>query len=292
MNQQNIVSVENLSFRYLRGTDPALKKVSFHVKEGEFIGITGSAGAGKTTILSCINGIIPHYFSGDIDGSITLDGLDVAKSNFRQLAGHVGTVFEDPDFQMVSVTVEEELAFGPENLGIPREEIESRVQDALKKTRIAPLRDRAITTLSGGQKQRVAIASVLTMQPKVLLLDEPTSELDPIGTHEVFSALSELNKLAGITVILVSQEMELLVECADRILLISKGELILDAAPRQVCLMHKILEEVGARVPQVAEYTISLYNLLGRTLTSKDIPLTVEEATTNIRRLIKEAGVV
>ena len=285
-----IVKVENLSFRYKRGTTPALRDINFSVQAGEFVGITGSAGAGKTTLLSCINGIVPHYYSGDLSGQVVIDGLSVADTPFRDLAGHVGTVFEDPDFQMVSILVEEEVAFGPENLGIPREEIKVRLQDALQKTGIPHLRDRAISTLSGGQKQRVAISAVLSMLPKVLLLDEPTSELDPIGTHEVFDALRELNRQSGITIIVVSQDMERLVENADRLLLISEGQLALDGPPREVCLQRDILERAGTRVPEVTEFAISLFSRLGRPLPSDSVPLTVEEAATMLRSILCENG--
>jgi energy-coupling factor transport system ATP-binding protein len=206
------------------------------------------------------------------------------------LASHVGTVFEDPDFQMVSISVEEEVAFGPENLGIPPDDIEVRVQDALQKTRISDLRERTISTLSGGQRQRVAISAVLSMLPRVLLLDEPTSELDPIGTHEVFSALRELNRQVGITVVVVSQKMERLVENADRILVLSEGRLILSGAPSEVCLQHDVLEQVGARVPQVAEFMISLLSRLDRPPQRDLVPLTVEGAVAMLRETLDKSG--
>lgn len=286
-----IVKLENLSFRYRRGTGPALNNISFSVQAGDFVGITGPAGAGKTTLLSCINGVVPHYYSGDLQGKVTVDGLYVAESTFRDLASHIGTVFEDPDFQMVSISVEEEVAFGPENLGIPRQEIEVRIQDSLQKTRISDLRERAISTLSGGQKQRVAIAAVLSMLPKVLLLDEPTSELDPIGTQEVFAALRELNRQVGITIIIVSQKMERLVENADRILVLSEGRLILDDTPREICLKHDLLEQVGVRVPEVAEFTISLLSQLDYSPRRNMVPLIVEEAIPMLQEILKEGRV-
>lgn len=285
-----IVTIENLSFRYPRGTVPALKNFNLSVQAGEFVGITGPAGAGKTTLLSCINGVIPHYYTGDLHGEVVVDGLNVASSNFRQLARHVGTVFEDPDFQMVSISVEEEVAFGPENLGFPPHEIEMRIRDALQETRIPDLRERAISTLSGGQKQRVAISAVLSMQPKVLLLDDPTSELDPIGTQEVISALRELNRQLGITIIMVSQDVERLVENADRLLLLSEGQLILDGPSREVCLQHDIVERAGVRVPQVTQFTIALLSRLNRSPRLDAIPISVEEAASMLRRILQEEG--
>jgi len=285
-----IVKVENLSFRYSRGTVPALKNIDLTVRAGEFVGITGPAGAGKTTLLSCINGVIPHYYSGDLQGRVVVDGLEVAVSNFRQLASHIGTVFEDPDFQMVSISVEEEVAFGPENLGFPPHEIEMRIRDALQKTRIPDLRERAISTLSGGQKQRVAISAVLSMQPQVLLLDDPTSELDPIGTQEVISALRELNRQLGITIIMVSQDVERLVENADRLLLLSEGKLLLDGSSREICLKHDIVERAGVRVPQVTQFMIALLSRLNRSPRLDAIPTSVKEAVSMLRRVLQEEG--
>jgi energy-coupling factor transport system ATP-binding protein len=286
-----ILRIENLSFRYKRGTVPALDGVTLSIGAGEFVGITGPAGAGKTTLLSCVNGVIPHYYAGDLHGKVIVDGLDVAVSNFRELASHVGTVFEDPDFQMVSISVEEEVAFGPENLGLPSREIEVRVRDALQKTRIPDLRERAISTLSGGQKQRVAISAVLSMLPQVLLLDDPTSELDPVGTQEVINALRELNRQVGITVIMVSQDVERLVENADRLLLLSGGRLLLDGPSREICLQHDVVEKAGVRVPQVTQFMISLLAKLDRSPQLETIPLTVGEAASMLRKILREGGV-
>lgn len=289
---EKIIEVKELSFKYKRGTSTALKDVNFSIQKGEFIGITGPAGAGKTTLLSCISGIIPHYYSGDLSGVVLVDGLEVAKSNFQQLANHVGTVFEDPDFQMVSITVEEEVAFGPENLGIPSAEIEERIQAAIQQTRIADLRYRAISTLSGGQKQRVAISAVLSMQPNVLLLDEPTSELDPIGTYEVFSALRFLNSELGITIIVVSQKIELLAENCDRIFLLSNGELILNEEPRKLCLSKDVLESAGARVPEITDFAISLCSQMNIPLPQEEIPITIEEGKLFLQKIFHTSGVM
>lgn len=285
---KEVVKIESLSFRYKRGDVPALKDINLCVGQGEFVGITGPAGAGKTTLLSCINGVIPHYYSGDLQGVVVADGLDVATSTFRQLASHVGTVFEDPDFQMVSISVEEEVAFGPENMGLPSEEIEVRIGDALHKTRISDLRERAISTLSGGQKQRVAISAVLSMRPQILLLDDPTSELDPLGTQEVITALRELNRQLGITIIMVSQDVEQLTQNADRILLLSEGRLILDGPPREICFQHEIVERAGVRVPQVTQFMISLLSRLSRSPRLDAIPLNVEEAASMLRIILSD----
>jgi energy-coupling factor transport system ATP-binding protein len=285
---KEIVKIDNLAFRYKGGNVPALKDINLRVLKGEFVGVTGPAGAGKTTLLSCINGVIPHYYTGDLHGVVVADGLDVATSSFRQLASHVGSVFEDPDFQMVSISVEEEVAFGPENLGLPSEEIEGRIVDALRKTRISDLRQRAISTLSGGQKQRVAISAVLSMRPQILLLDDPTSELDPLGTQEVIAALRDLNQKLGITIIMVSQDVEQLTQNADRILLLSEGRLILDGRPREICFQHDIVEQAGVRVPQVTQFMTLLLARLNRAPRLDTIPLTVEEAALMLRGILND----
>jgi energy-coupling factor transporter ATP-binding protein EcfA2 len=287
-----IVTVENLNFQYKRGAEPALRNINFSVEKGEFIGITGPAGAGKTTLLSCLNGIIPNYYGGNLEGRITVDGIEVAEASFLTLADHVGTVFEDPDFQMVSITVEEEVAFGPENLGVPPVEIEARIVAALDMVRIDHLRKRAISTLSGGQKQRVAIAAVLAMRPHVLLLDEPTSELDPIGTDEVFTALRQLNDELGITVIVISQNIERLAESADRVILMADGEVRLIGATREICLQREVLESTGMRVPHVVDLAMSLQAHLGTVLEPDTLPLTTAEGIPFLRSLLAERGVV
>lgn len=284
----NIIQVQDLTFQYRRGTSPALKEINLCVAPGEFVGITGPAGAGKTTLLSCIDGIIPHYYGGDLKGTVEVAGLKVASSTFRDLASIVGTVFEDPDFQMVSISVDEEVAFGPENLGVPREEIEKRLTTALKKTRIESLRDRAISTLSGGQKQRVAISAVLSMLPQVILLDDPTSELDPIGKVEVFTALRELNRDFGIAIVIVSQDMERLVENSDQIIVLYEGRILIHGAPRQVCSKRSVLASAGIRVPEVVEFTLSLHEALGKPLPVESIPLTVEEAVPLLGKILSE----
>jgi energy-coupling factor transporter ATP-binding protein EcfA2 len=280
-----------LTFQYRRGNSPALKDINFCVAPGEFVGITGPAGAGKTTLLSCIDGIIPHYYSGDLKGTVEVAGLNVASSSFHDLASIVGTVFEDPDFQMVSISVEEEVAFGPENLGVPREEILKRLDTALKKTRIEHLSERAINTLSGGQKQRVAISAVLSMLPQVILLDDPTSELDPVGTAEVFTALRELNRDFGIAIVVVSQDLERLVENSDRIIVLNEGKIYTHGTPREVCNQREVLVSAGVRVPDVVDFTLSLQEVLGNSLPIEKIPLTVEEAVPLLRKIFNENNI-
>ena len=282
-----IVCLEDLSFRYSQALSEALRGIRASFEKGSVVGITGPAGAGKSTLLSCINGVIPHYSRGDLKGRVLLKGRDVSSLSFGELAPIVGTVFQDPDFQTVSITVEEEVAFGPENLGIEPHEIENRILRVLESTRITPLRNRAISTLSGGQKQRVAIASVLSMLPELLLLDEPTSELDPIGTREVFDAIFRLNREHGMTILVVSQKVEHLVDC-DRLLVMSEGAIRLDGSPREVFLHQEELEAIGVSVPEVTAFMIALSKEAEYPLPPEKLPLTVDEAEAALSAFFRE----
>ena len=286
-----IVRVENLVFAYRDGIQNALNGINFSIEKGSVIGITGPAGAGKSTLLSCINGVIPHHTTGDLKGQVVVKGQAVQDRTFSQLAHDVGTVFEDVDFQTVSITVEEEIAFGPENLGVNPETIGRRIISALESTAISALRNRAISTLSGGQKQRVAISAVLSMLPELLLLDEPSSELDPLGTREVFQAIYRLNKDHGITVVIVSQKVDQLVDC-DRLMVISEGRIILDDTPRNVFYHRDLLTPLGVMVPSVTEFTLSLCDKLGRSMSADDIPLTVDEAERILNDVFHECRIL
>jgi energy-coupling factor transporter ATP-binding protein EcfA2 len=180
------VKIENLSFTYSGGEKPALNKINLEIKRGEYLGIMGLNGAGKTTLGLSINGIVPQSTMGLYDGKVTVEGLDTATTPVREMARTVGIVFDNPEFQMSQVSAAEEVALGLENLGVPNEEMPPRVGAALGTVGLAGFEERSPMGLSGGQQQRLAIASVLAMQPKILFMDEPTSNLDPIGKEEVF----------------------------------------------------------------------------------------------------------
>jgi energy-coupling factor transport system ATP-binding protein len=282
-----ILRIDGLSFKYLSGAEDALRDINLSVEKGAVIGITGPAGAGKSTLLSCVNGVIPHYLHGDLRGRVLLKGQEVKNLTFGQLAHVVGTVFQDVDFQTVSITVEEEVAFGPENLGIDPQEIEGRMVRALESTDVTHLRNRAINTLSGGQKQRVAVSAVLSMLPELLLLDEPTSELDPIGTMEVFDALTRLNREYGMTILVVSQQVEQLVGC-HRIVVMSHGEIALEGNPKDVFSQRNKLGDIGIRVPEVMDFMAVLFEKLARPIPKDALPLTLDEAEALLRNILVE----
>lgn len=282
-----IIRIENLSFNYPGSTKRALSELNFSIQPGEFVGVTGPAGAGKSTLLLCINGIIPHFQGGTVQGAVYIDGVDTFHTNCRELAHKIGSVFEDPEAQIVAMTVEDELAFGLENLNIPREEMEERIDWALSIVGIAELRHRSTKQLSGGQKQRVAIAAAIALRPSVLVLDEPTSELDPLGTVEVFGVLRHLNQDLGITVIIVEQKMTLLMEYAHRLLIMDEGKMLLDRPPRQVLEQPELIMNLGLCPPPVGYLA---YLLKKEGLYREPLPLTVEEAFQGLSKTLAEGG--
>lgn len=272
---ETVISVEQLQFTYPGAAAPALRDLNFTVAAGEFLGITGPAGAGKSTLLLCLNGIIPHFQEGAYLGKVTVLGQDTFATSCAALAHQIGSVFQDPEAQIVAPTVEEEIAFGLENLACPAPEMERRIQDSLELAGIAPLRHRATHELSGGQKQRVAIAAALALEPQILILDEPTSELDPLGTWEVFAVLKMLNRERGLTVIIVEQKINILMEYVNRLIVMENGGVVCDRPPRDVIAAPDLLKHAGLNPPPVSELALLLRE---NAMYNAELPLTVEEA--------------
>ncbi|MEM3609067.1 MAG: ATP-binding cassette domain-containing protein, partial [Candidatus Bathyarchaeia archaeon] len=257
---------------------------SIKIEKGEFTLITGPSGCGKTTLCRCLNGLIPHFYQGELKGQITVAGLDVTKHPIYELAKHVGLVFQNPENQLFALSVEKDVAFGLENLGFPREEIRERVDWAMELTGIYDLRERAPYELSGGQQQRVAIASVLAMQPEVMVLDEPTSFLDPLTAKKIFDVIYELNRKLGITVVLVEHRLDLTAKYADHIIVMDEGRVVIDGEPRQI-LSSEETRLIGVGIPKAT----LLYQMLrkeGVRLGNK-IPLSSEEMAALIREAFK-----
>ncbi|HBF7900570.1 energy-coupling factor transporter ATPase [Clostridioides difficile] len=247
---ENIVKVNNISFEYI--TDEAKLKaidnLSLDVKKGEFVAIIGHNGSGKSTLSKNLNAILMPT-----EGNILIDGMDTKEEerlwDIRQTAG---MVFQNPDNQIVATIVEEDVAFGPENLGIEPKEIRRIVEESLKSVGMYDLRDRQPHLLSGGQKQRVAIAGIIAMRPKCIIFDEATAMLDPSGRKEVMKTIKRLNKEENITVIHITHFMEEAVE-ADRVVVMEKGKKILEGTPREVFSKIKMLKEIGLDVPCMTE---------------------------------------
>lgn len=229
-----MIQIKDLSFTYKESSKPTVRNINLTIPDGQFVGITGAAGSGKSTLTYAFNGIIPHCYPGDFYGAVLIDGQDTVDTSLTDISRLVGSVCQDIDSQMVSSVVEDELLYGLENFGIPREEVLPRMEEALRAMGIEGLRDRNIASLSGGQKQKVAVASILALRPRVLVLDEPTAELDPASSQAVFELLQRYAREHGTTVIVVEQKIALLSQFADRLIIVKEGQILFDAAPGQV----------------------------------------------------------
>jgi energy-coupling factor transporter ATPase len=285
-----LIRISGLTFRYSDTDKPALQDISLEVQDGEFVLITGPSGGGKSSLCRCLNGLIPHFHGGEISGKVEVDGLDTMKHSTKELATKVGMVFQDPENQLVTVDVEREIAFGLENLGFPRELMAKRVEEALDTVGIAGLRHRTVNELSGGEKQRVAIASVLALYPSMLVLDEPTSELDPKGAEEVLNVAERLNDELGITVILVEHRLDRVVQHVDRMIVLDNGRIVSDGTP-QSTLSNGKLSERGVEVPPIIKV---VQGLRDRGISVTNTPLTVKEGraalASVVQRRVAERG--
>jgi energy-coupling factor transporter ATPase len=280
----SIIETENLTYTYPGGTKPSIRGVSIKIEKGEFVLITGPSGCGKTTLCRCFNGLIPHFYQGEMEGEVTVVGLEVSKRQIYELAKHVGLVFQNPENQLFALSVEKDVAFGLENLGVPREEMRKRVDRALNLTGIYHLRERAPHELSGGQQQRVAIASVLAMQPEIIVLDEPTSFLDPLGAKKIFEVIYDLNRKLGITVVLVEHRLDLTARYANHIVIMDDGKIVLDGEPRKV-LGSQEARLIGVGIPKPTR----LYQILQKDRVSlgNKIPLSSDEMAASLREALK-----
>jgi len=252
------ISIRDLHFSYpplVSDGEPisVLKGIDLEVERGEFVSIMGPTGVGKTTLCLALNGIVPQSTGGIIRGEVIVAGLNTRQHPVPELASRVGIVFQDPESQFFNMTVEAEVAFGPESLGLDPREIRQRVDWALTMVGMSQHRHRSPFQLSGGEKQRVAIASILAMTPRILVLDEPTSGLDPIGKADVFRVVRELKQQDGMTIVMVEQESEKIAEFSDRVVVLCDGKVALVDTPDRVFAQVELMHEIGLAVPQVSE---------------------------------------
>lgn len=245
-----MVEIRNVTFRYRESDAPVIRDINLVIPDGQFVGITGAAGSGKSTLTYVLNGIVPHCYPGDFYGQALICGHDTVETSLTDISRFVGSVCQDIDSQMVSTVVEDELLFGLENFGVSHDQIEERMEEALAAMDIAGLRDRTIASLSGGQRQKVAVASILALRPAVLVLDEPTAELDPASSKAVFEQLRRYANDKGATVVVVEQKIALLSEYADRLLIIKDGTILMDGAPHEVLEYPDRLLAEGINCPR------------------------------------------
>ena len=270
-----MIEIKNVSFKYELQEEKTIKHLDLYVKQGEFVGIIGKNGSGKTTLCNIIRGIIPDFVQGEITGSIYIDNKNINDIERGEMAELVGFVFQNPFSQISGIkkTVFEEIAYGLENLGVPREEIRQRVTDVIKLLKIEDLQDKNPNELSGGQSQRVAIASIIVMNPKVLIFDEPTSQLDPLGTEEIFDIL-KLLKSQNKTIILVEHKIDLIAEYADRVVVMDDGEIIFNGETHEILSDRKI-EDHNVSMPIVSKLAYKLND--EKQGFFKNIPITLDE---------------
>lgn len=244
------IEVRDFTFRYREATAPAVEDVSLDIPDGCFVGITGAAGSGKSTLTYALNGVIPHCYPGDFYGSVMIGDMDTVEASLTDISRVVGSVCQDIDSQMVSSIVEDEVLYGLENFGIPKGEVEQRLAEALELMGIADLRYRTIDSLSGGQKQKVAIASIIALRPSVLVLDEPTAELDPASSLSVFRLLQDYARSHGTTVIVVEQKIALVAEFADLMVIVDDGRIRFSGTPQEVLAHSDELLAIGVNCPR------------------------------------------
>ena len=282
-----MIQIQELTFKYTGGKHNALENITLEIEKGDFVGIIGESGAGKTTLCNCINGLIPHHYTGDFYGSVKVDGDDTFDIDPGKLALKVGSVFQDIESQLTGYFVEDEILFGLENFGIPAAQIEERISSALETLGIEELRHREISTLSGGQKQKVVFAAILALEPQVLVLDEPTGELDPASSVQIFALLKKLNEEKGITIVIAEQKIMLLCEYVKKLIVLEKGTCVHYGEIRSTLTHQKEMEEAGINCPRVLTLTgkMEKENLLPADCTGEGrICLNAQEAAEIVKK--------
>jgi energy-coupling factor transporter ATPase len=272
-----IIEISNLTYTYTTADTPALKDINLTIYEGEYVAILGLNGAGKTTLQLTLNGVIPNMIMGEMEGTVVVNGMDTDDYPVREMAKVVGMVFDNPEFQLSQMTVAEEIALGLENLGVATDEMHRRISQVLDIVGLTGMEERSPFGMSGGQQQRLSIASALAMEPKILVMDEPTSNVDPIGKEEIFAVADRLNRERAMTVIMAEHEVEVMAAYADRIIVLHEGEIVLNGSPREVFSQVEKLNAIGLRTPQVTDLTYRLEKA-GKLKSFGPYPVTVDQA--------------
>jgi len=278
---ETVIRFENVHYHYPRAKKWALSKINLEIEKGAFIAVMGENGAGKTTLCQCINGTVPNYHEGVLKGMVEVLGCDTQSCKTTDLADKVGMVLDDPEAQLFTTSVRNEVAFGAENLCVPVKEIFSRIDWALDIVGLSEYIDQPPTALSGGQKQRLAIATNLAMQPSILVLDEPTSQLDPVGTRDVFKVIRELRETANMTIVIATHKSEEIAEFADKVLVLNDGHVVAFDEPHVIFNDAELVKRCNIRPPQVSELASYLFDR-GHDIGSK--PILMEDAYEAVTR--------
>lgn len=281
-----IIEIKDYSWKYLNTKENAIEKINLSVDEGDFIGVIGPNGSGKTTLAYSIDGLIPGQYNGIKKGTVEVFGKEVEEYSQGELQRLVGVVFSDPEAQFTAMTVEDELVFGMENIGLSVSEVRDRLEWVTELTGLEHLLEKPPYEISGGQKQRVALAAVLAMMPKVLILDEPTSMLDPVSRMQIFDVLAKLKEDKNSTIIVIEHSLENLVPLADRMVLMANGELALEDETQEFFQKTDFLLERGAFPPGIIRF---FHEISQRKLYDGNYPLTIDDASALLNELVREA---
>ncbi|MEM2083845.1 MAG: ATP-binding cassette domain-containing protein, partial [Nitrososphaerota archaeon] len=279
------IILKNVTYKYPGSDKPALKNIDLKVRKGEILLITGPTGAGKTTLCSLINGLIPHFYGGMLEGDVIVHEINTKDSYIGYLSTIVGLLFQDPSSQLVTASVEDEIAFGLENLGLTIDEINERIDWALDFIGLKEYKQQPPYALSGGQQQACALASILAMRPLIYVLDEPTSNLDPIGSLNVFKLLRKISLEEKKTILIVEHKLEELIDLVDRVIVMNEGKIIMEGSPREILGGGaEFLNSIGLEAPQIALFAHEAKKL-GIKLSS--IPLTIDEGYEYFSKILK-----
>ena len=284
-----IVDVENYSFKFPRSEKPVLNNVNLKIKPGECVLLMGKSGCGKTLLCISLNGVIPHLVIGEVSGKVVVAGKDVHKTEVKDMAKDVGIVFQNPDWQLCNIRVEDEVAFGLENLCFDPAEIRRRIDEALDFVGLENFHHRQVMNLSGGEKQRLAIASMLAMRPKILVLDAPTSNLDPVGTEEVCETVSRIKEETNTTLLIVEHNVDEIMHHIDKMVVMGvEGNVAYEGPPRELLDIrgNTLWQDLGLWLPQVSVMALELRNAAEFSNTKLKVPITVEEAADVFRKYV------
>ncbi len=277
----SLIKFNNFHFRYKGNDEYALKKINVEIGSNRFILLAGETGSGKTTLIRCMNGLIPQFYAGYYKGDVEISGKNTTETTISQLSSEVGIVFQNPENQLIAMNVEHEIAFGLENLGIPRDEIKEKIKEVVEITEIESIIDKAPFEISGGEQQRVAIASILVLEPKVIVLDEPTSNLDPLFASKILNLLKKIQVEKKITVIISEHRMDLILPLVDDIILMKESEIIAYGAKDKV-INSSTFKNSNINKPKI----YSIFNeLKNRNKFQHDIPVSIQDAISSLKMI-------
>ncbi len=270
----SLIKFNNFHFRYKGNDEYALKNINLELDSNRFILLAGETGSGKTTLIRCLNGLIPQFYAGFYKGYVEISGKNTLETTISQLSNEVGIVFQNPENQLIAMNVEHEIAFGLENLGIPREKIKEKIKEVVELTEIESIIDKAPFEISGGEQQRVAIASILVLEPKVIVLDEPTANLDPLFAKKILNLLKKIQVEKKITIIISEHRMDLILPLVDEIILMKESKIITHGTKEKV-INSSIFENLNINKPKI----YSIFNeLKNRDRFQYDIPISIKGA--------------